>query len=96
MGDVAARDGQVVALAIFAAQYDMGVGLGCVEMINGHPIELRFEVALHSPHKIAHEWFEILHLGRVFRRNDEAELVAICVGVSKESIAIDVIVARIV
>src|SRR6187200_463688 len=75
--NVLARDHKVFARPIPSTQYDMGVGILGVPMVDGDPVEPRAQVACHSVHETASEATKIRKLGGVFRRDDEAELVPI-------------------
>jgi len=54
-------------------------------VIDRDPIELGSEIALHLGGKIAGECLQVGHLGRILRRNDEAEVMPIVVAALRES-----------
>ncbi len=45
----------------------MQMGMRCVPVIDGDPVEFRTKVGLHLPHQIPYESPQVRHLGRVFR-----------------------------
>ncbi len=74
----------------------MAVRIVGVEMIDRHPVEARVEVALHPGHQVAHEGFEVVELGPVLWRDDEAELVAVAVAAFQELLAIGLVACRVI
>ena len=96
MGDVVARDDEVLAEVVLAAQHNMGVGVLRVEMIGGDPIELGPEIFLHPAHEITHEGLQIFKLGCVFRRHDESELVAVAFAAVEKRPAVGLVARRVV
>ncbi len=84
MRDVLPRDDQIVALVVFATQDNVGVRMRRVVVIDRHPIELCPQVLFHLLHQTAHERFEIVVSRPIFRRDDEAELVAVTLGALNE------------
>ena len=87
VGDVVAGDDEVLAEVVLAAQHDMGVRILRVEMIGGDPIELGSEILFHLRHQVAHERLQVFQLGRVLRRHDEPELVAVAFAAVEERLA---------
>ena len=77
VADVVARHDQVLALVVAAADDDVGVGVAGVEMVDGDPVELGVEVALHLGEQVADEGLEVGEPGAVLGRDDEAELVRV-------------------
>ena len=57
-------------------------------MIDGDPVEARVEVLLHPPHQVAGEAAQNVQLDRIFRRDDEAELVAVLATALDEGAAV--------
>ena len=55
----------------------MDVRIVGVPVIDGNPVELCAEVALGIGHQLAGEDLEVVHLSRILRRHDEAEVVAV-------------------
>ena len=62
---------------VLAAQDDVGMRMAGVVVIDGDPIELGAEIRLHLLHQIAHEGLEVVVVGAVLGRDDEAELVPV-------------------
>ena len=96
VADVIAGDDEVFAALVLAADDDMAVGMPGVEMIDGHPIELRPEILLHVAHEVADEGLEIGETRTVLGRDDETELVRVPFRPAEKSIDIGVIACRIV
>lgn len=94
MGDVVARYGEGTSLISDASYQHMGVGMAAVVMIDGNPVEPGAEIALHLSHVLAGEASEIAELPPVFRRDDEAELVAVLAAALQEGLAIGLILER--
>lgn len=55
------------------------MGIVGVPMVRRDPIELRAEILLHMPHKVAGEGSEVGHLRRILWRDDEAEMVSVAI-----------------
>ena len=63
----------------------MRVGMASVVMINRHPVEAGAEITLHLHHKRSGTLAQIAKRNAIFRRNDDAELVAVHLAAIKES-----------
>jgi hypothetical protein len=85
MANIVAGNDEVLASKVLAADHDMRVGMPGVEMINGDPIELGIEVALHLGQEIPNERLEIGQAGTVFGGNQETELIGILARPVEES-----------
>ena len=59
MADIVARHHQILPAVVATANDDMGVGMAGIEMVDGDPIELGAEIALHLLHEITDERLEI-------------------------------------
>src|SRR6185437_5592503 len=93
--DIVAADDQVLAVVGAAADQKMDVGIVRVPVIDGDPVEPRAEIAFHVGDQLAGEFLEAADLGRVLRRDDEAEVVAIVVATLGESALVGFIAPRI-
>ena len=96
VGDVVACNYQVLADLVLAAQDDVAVGVVRVEVVDCHPVEARVEIPLHLGHQAADEWLEVVELGPVLRRDDEAELVAVALAAPLERLAVGLVAGRVV
>src|SRR5574337_1831906 len=75
--DVFAADDQVLTIVGAAANEDMDMGVIGVPVVDRYPVELRAEIFLDVSHQLASKGLEVPELGRVFRRDDEAEMMAV-------------------
>lgn len=75
--DVVLRDDQILAGVVLAAQHDVGVRVVGVPVIDRHPVQSRAQVGLHPLHQVPGVGTQVVELLRVFRGDDEAELVAV-------------------
>jgi len=73
----------------------MDVRLVGVPMIDRHPVDLAAEVPLDASHQVAGEGAQVGHLGRVLRRDDEAEMVAVALTALGEAGGIRLVSARV-
>src|SRR5580704_13217925 len=67
----------------------MDVWVVGIPVIDGNPVELCAEVALGIDHQLTGKGAEVGHLGRIFRRNDETEMVAVLFASFSEGALID-------
>jgi hypothetical protein len=96
MTDIVARHDQVFPLVIPPANNDMGMRMPGVKVVDGHPVELGIQIALHLGQQIADERLEVGKARSIVSRNDEAELVRVLRRSIQEGGAIDVIIGRVV
>ena len=96
MGDVVAGNDEVLAEFVLAAQHDVAVRIVGVEVVDRHPVEAGVEVAFHLGHQAAHEGLQIVKLGPVLRRDDEAELMAVAVAALQKFLAVGLIARGVV
>ena len=75
--DVVAGDHEVIAGVIDAAHQKMEMRIVGVPVVYGNPIEPGPKVGFHLPREVSREGPEIGHLGSVFGRDDEAEVVPV-------------------
>ena len=77
MADIVARDDQVPAARVLAADDDMGVGMPGVIVIDRHPIERRPQVLLDPGHEPPRQRLEVIIFHAVLGADDDAELLAV-------------------
>src|ERR1700716_1908722 len=77
VADVIPGDYEVAAITCCSAHNDMDVGIVGVPVVDADPIELGAEIALGLRHEVPCECLEIGKLLSIFRRDDEAEMMAI-------------------
>ncbi len=75
--DIVTADDEVLAVIGASADQDMDMRIVGVPVVDRHPVEFGSEVALGIGHQFTGEGAEVSHLGRILRRNDEAEMVAV-------------------
>jgi hypothetical protein len=73
----------------------MGVWVVGIPVIDGNPVELCAEVARGIDHQLTGKGAEVGHLGRLFRRDDETEMVAVLFAPLDEGALIDGVGSRI-
>jgi hypothetical protein len=73
----------------------MDVWIVSVPVIDGNPVELCAEVALGIDHQLTGKGAKVSHLGRILRRNDETEMVAVLFASLSEGALIDGVGSRI-
>ena len=88
VGDVIARDDQIAAAIVLAAQHDMRVRMLRVVMIDRDPIETGVEVGFHPRHHSAHIGFEVGQLGTVLGRHDDPKLMTVPLAALQEGLAV--------
>jgi hypothetical protein len=79
MADIVSCHDQVLAQIVLAPDDDVAVWVAWVIVINGNSIQLGIQVPLHWRHEITDKWIKCFHLGRIFRRQNDPELVAVTV-----------------
>src|SRR3546814_18201985 len=77
MTDIVARDNQILAALVLAADDDMGVRVSRVVVIDRHPIELRAQILLDSCHEAAGPRFEVVLLHTALGADADAELLPV-------------------
>ena len=96
MADVVPCHHEIAAGVVATANDDVGMGMAGVEVIDGDPVELGIEVALHLRHEIANERLEIMQLGAVVGRHNEPELMRVGPRAFEKATAVDLVAPRIV
>jgi hypothetical protein len=86
---IVARDHEIGAAMVRAADDDVRVRMAGVEMIDRDPVELRAEIFLDPCHQPACQGLEVVIIGAVLGRDDEAELVAVAGTARLERLAVD-------
>src|SRR3546814_19628978 len=66
----------------------MGMGMAGVEMIDRDPVELRPKILFHPRHQPAGQWLQILIVRAVLGADDEAELMAVVLGLFEPGVAV--------
>lgn len=77
MGEIGSGNYQVLAGLIDAADNDVRVRVGGVEVIDRDPVEPGSEIALDLSHQITGEGAEVGELGAVLGGNDQPELTRV-------------------
>src|SRR6185312_4439870 len=93
--DVFAADDKVLTVIGAAADEDMDVRIVGVPAVDRDPIELGAEIPLDIEHQLARERLEVAELGAVFRRDDEAEMMAVILAAFGEGAFIRCVGGRI-
>src|SRR3546814_1406034 len=75
--DVVAGDDQVLTAVVLAAQYDVGVRIVGVPVVDGDPVEPGAQIQFDLLHVGTGEGGKVAEFKRVVGREDEAELVAV-------------------
>ena len=88
MGHVVLGDDEIFAPVVFAPNDDVGMGLACVVVINGHPIEFGLKVTFDLGHEVTDERFEVMELSAILWRHDQSELVSVTFAIIEEGCAI--------
>ena len=77
MIEVVGCDHQVMAFVVAAANDDVRVRMSGIEMVDGDPIEMAFQIILHLRQQTADERFEILQVRAILGRHHQSKLMAI-------------------
>jgi hypothetical protein len=93
--DVVTADDEILTVIGASADQDMDVWIVGIPMIDGNPVEFCAEVALGIGHQITGKGAKVGHPGRIFRRNDETEMVAVLFAPFSERALIDGVGSRI-
>jgi hypothetical protein len=93
--DVIAADDEVLAVIRASADQNMNVGIVRIPVIDGNPVQPGAEIALGIRHQLTGKGAQIGHLGRVLRRYDEAEMMAVVLASLGEDALIDRLGSRV-
>ncbi|WP_426727541.1 hypothetical protein [Enterobacter cloacae complex sp. 288G10] len=77
VGDVVTRDDEVFAGVVAPAPDQVGVRVVGVPVIHRHPIQPRAQVGFHAAHQMPGVGAQVVQLGPVLGRDDEAEMVPV-------------------
>ena len=77
VGDVVTRDDEVFAGVVAPAHDQVGVRVVGVPVIHRHPIQPRAQVGFHAAHQMPGVGAQVVQLGPVLGRDDEAEMVPV-------------------
>jgi hypothetical protein len=77
VGDVVARDDEVFAGVVAPAHDQVGVRVVGVPVIDRHPIQPRAQVGFHAAHQVPGVGAQVVQLGAILGRDDEAEMVPV-------------------
>jgi hypothetical protein len=91
MGDVVAGDVEDAAVIEDAADDDVGVGMAGVVMVDRDPVEAGRQIQFHLAHEVAGEAAKVRHFSGIFRRYDEAKLMAIFPAALHKGLAIGLV-----
>ncbi len=94
MRDIVPRDDEVLPVISAPAQDDMDVRVIGVVVIDGDPVEFRSQIAFRRRHDVAREFAEVLKLAGIFRRHNDAKLMAVALPFLQERRAIDAVARR--
>jgi hypothetical protein len=75
--DVVAADDEILPVISAPSDQDMYVWIVSVPVIDGDPVERGAKVAFGVRHQFSRKGSQVHHILRVFRRNDEPEVVAV-------------------
>jgi hypothetical protein len=70
---------EILALVVLASEYDMGVRMAGIVVVNCYPFELGAEILFHLTHQPPGQGLQVPVLNRILRGHDEAELVAVTI-----------------
>src|SRR5690606_4250852 len=70
-------DDEIITIVGFATHEDMNIGCVCVPVVDRDPVEPRTKIGLHIGQQLAGERRDISQLARIFRRDDEAEVMPV-------------------
>jgi hypothetical protein len=77
LANIVARDNQILVIAGPATDNDMDVGMLCIPVIDGDPVEAGAQIAFGFGHEVAREGFDIGKFSGILGRNDEAEMMPV-------------------
>ena len=96
VGDIVARNHQILTEFVLTAQHDMGVRMFGVEMVDCDPFQFGPEILLHAGDQIANKGPNVFKLSRVLRRDDEAELVPVALAPFQKCLPVGLIARGVV
>ena len=79
MGNVVARDDEIAAALVLSPHDDVAVRVAGVVVVDGNPIEPGAEILLDLAHQAADEALQLVILGAILGRDDEAELMPVAI-----------------
>ncbi len=88
IGDVVARDDEVLAGIVTPAHDQVGVRVVGIPVIDCHPIQPRAQVGFHTVHQMPGVGTQVVQLGAVLRGDDEAEMVPVVGGSLLEGVKV--------
>ncbi len=94
VGDVVTGDDEVFTGVVASAHDQVGVRVVGVPVIHRHPIQPRPQVGFHAAHQMPGVGAQVVQLGAVLWRHDEAEMVPIVGGPFLEGIKVGFISLR--
>src|SRR3546814_4397499 len=71
LAHIVAADDQIAAVIGAAAHQHMDMGIVCVPVIDGYPVERCAEIALGVSHQFAGEGAQVLHFAGILGRSEE-------------------------
>src|SRR3546814_18173951 len=77
LAHIVAADDQIAAVIGAAAHQHMDMGIVCVPVIDGYPVERCAEIALGVSHQFAGAGAQVLHLAGILGREDETNMVPV-------------------
>ena len=86
--DIGRGDDEVPAVRVLAPDHDMGVGVACIVVIDGQPVEACAEIRFHLGHERAGGLLQVTQAASVFRRHDDAELMPVLFAARGEPVRI--------
>jgi hypothetical protein len=89
--NIVPRDDQILAIAGPAPDNDMDVGMLCIPVIDGDPVETGSQIALGIGDEVARKSLDIRKFASVFGRDNELEMVPVAVAPLREGLMIGVI-----
>ncbi len=92
--DIIAGDDEVFAVIGTASRDHMDMRVLCVPVIDSNPVEFCAEILFRLAHQVAGEGFEVCHFHRIFRRDDEAKMVAIVFAAFSKLVRVDFVDLR--
>ena len=91
LADVVPRDHEILPVVGAAAQDDVDVRVVRVPVIDPDPVELGAEVFLGLAHQVAREALQVGHLGSIFGRDDEPEMMPVVLAALAELLYVGIV-----